>query len=901
MGYAVGGIQENVVQCITFRFNRRQSLTLASKHVTQIMKIQFTPEQQAIIDLTFGEHLVLAPPGTGKTELLSERILNALNQGYNQNDLICLTFTNRAAANMVARISNKIGDNEIFIGNMHRWCSEFLYKNRIIPQNTILLDEEDVLLIIDEIKSELGIKSNHRAEFLKYNTYLKQKALGFPEEILLPSNLIEMENVSISKAEYSSANFRYEGSLSPTQKAQTEENINKRQQEFKIALTKFVDEYEKIKVRSLYIDFDDLLTLSYDFLIKNRGIYLSPWLQVDEVQDLNPMQWAIINLISNKKSHRVFFGDYEQAIFSFMGAKVNSLKVIEQQGAEIHTLSKNFRSPANLLKLFNAYAIKWLNPQWKTAPIAAIVDSKEHQQPLQFRRIFGEPEGEAKWIVEKKLPKEPQNPTAILVRTNKAADMYASELDKKYLEYFKVSGFDVFKRKEVKDIFAFFQTLLNAEDRRSWARVFWLFGKVESLKRSRHIINRMFEVGIRPTDFIKPRSHNHCFLDHIFYALKSHRIVVFDTETTGLDVENDDIIQIAAIEIINGKKGREFEVYINTEKDLTASEKIHHISKEHLNKHSMDKAEALSKFREFVDNNILIAHNIRYDEDILFFNNERENLKQLPNDVEFIDSIDIAKRLYPTLVSYKLEYLIKEFNIEGKNSHNAIDDVRATVNLLLYFKDKIHCSEESRNDFVSEYQSIINNFTQRYSPLYVAVTGRFSDQLPLDEVTAMVLAYLDSLSVKPFEEGLYDEISKITRFMKEKCELAEVFKSLKKYVPEFLKYSEVDLVLGNEKIFIATIHKAKGLEFENVIIPQVVEDNFPYFNSVTNDKILEDARLLYVAMTRAKTNLLLTRHTVKSSASIEHIKNLSRFIETKEIKLLFQHANIHRDQYNHTR
>jgi len=857
-------------------------------------ELSFTQEQQAIIDLIVGEHLILAPPGTGKTELLSERIVNALKQGFKQEDLICLTFTNRAAANMVARVAKKIGDNEIFIGNMHRWCSEFLYKKRIIPQNTSLLDEEDSFLIIDEIKAEIGIKSNHRAEFLKYNTYVKQKELGFSEEVLLPSNLIEMVNQEIKDEE-----LRDLGKNSSSERwRHAEKKIAEKQEQFKSNLQKFLFEYEKTKAGSLYIDFDDLLTLSYDYLIKNENSYLSPWLQVDEVQDLNPMQWAIIDLITNKDSHRVFFGDYEQAIFSFMGAKINSLKSIEQKGARIHTLSKNFRSPENLLKLFNTYAKKWLNPRWKTVPIASIINTKEYQQPLQLRRINGQPEKEAKWIVKNKLPKEPKSPTAILVRTNKAADMYAGELERMSLNYFKVSGFDVFKRKEVKDLFAFFQTLLNSEDRRSWSRVLSLYGKVDSLKKSRHLINSMFRVGIRPTDFVDSSPYNVCFLDHVYNALTNYRIVVFDTETTGLDVENDDIIQIAAIEIINGKKGKEFEVYINTEKDLTASEKIHHISKSHLNECAINKKEALLKFRGFVGDDMLVAHNIQYDKDILFFNNKREDLEQLPPEVEFVDSIDLSKRLFPALVSYKLEYLINKFHIEGENSHNAIDDVRATVNLLFYFREIIHFNEKARYEFIEKHGRIIKMFDQRYSPLYDAITGEFSNQLPLDEVTAMVLGHMESLSDKSIKESLYDEILrvsgarnevvKITRFMKERCEINEVLKSLKKYVPEISKYTEVDLVLGNEKIFIATIHKAKGLEFENVIIPQVVDGTFPSFFSHTESEKLEDARLLYVAMTRAKTNLLLTYH----NEFYRHYKDLSPFINDQEIKTMFSYKEV---------
>ena len=153
---------------------------------------------------------------------------------------------------------------------------------------------------------------------------------------------------------------------------------------------------------------------------------------------------------------------------------------------------------------------------------------------------------------------------------------------------------------------------------------------------------------------------------------------------------------------------------------------------------------------------------------------------------------------------------------------------------------------------------LITNFKNRYFPLYDAISSRFSNEMPLHEITAMVLGYMENLYQIEDGETLHDICAKITNFMEKKCNIGKVLNILKKYIPEFSKYSEVDLLIGNEKLFIATIHKAKGLEFENVIIPQVVDGMFPIAHAKTKDAITEEARILYVAMTRARTNLLLT-------------------------------------------
>jgi DNA helicase-2/ATP-dependent DNA helicase PcrA len=832
--------------------------------------IALTEEQQFIVGLREGDHLVLAPPGTGKTELLAERLSNAAKSGVRQEDMICLTFTNRAAANMVERTGKKIGSHKIFIGNLHSWCSEYLRKNRIIPQNVSLLDEEDSLLIIDELKDELinelkdelkdkiykgktsdGIKD--RGELIKLNSFIKQKKLGFSNEVLLPPKL--SINAEIVYKE----------------------------------LLELCEKYEKIKKSSLYLDLDDLLTLSYHHLLKNPTSTSISWIQIDEVQDLNPLQWGIVNAITSKKNpHRVFFGDYEQAIFSFMGAKLDSLNEFRKNGAQIHFLYDNFRSPQYLLDLYNEFANSWLSPDWLKAPVSNN-KLKKQSNSLALRIITGDPHSEANWIVSKKLPHEPTSTTAILVRSNRAADLYAEALNNNNLKYFKVSGVDLFRRKEIKDLLAFFNVLIKGEDRKSWARVLWLYAKTRTLRESRKISNEMWESGIRPLEFSDSYPYDKPLLDEFLINLKVGRIVVFDTETTGLDTENDDIIQIAAIEIVNGEIGNEFEVFINTDKDLTDSEKIHHISKTQLNNYSIEKKSALKQFLNFVNDDVLVAHNANYDMSILRSNLKREGLPQTISSGCLFDSIELAHRLYPDFQSYKLEFLIKALGVDGENTHNALDDVKATVNLLLSFESKIKETEELRVNFKNNHKKYLVNFEQRFSPIYNAIAGEFSNDMPLEEIVSMVMSFMDNHLGCKIKKEVYEEVSKLTRHMKKTCHLDNALNTLKRYVPEYTKYTEVDLVLGDEKIFIATIHKAKGLEFENVIIPQASDNVFPHYFSKTKDQKDEDARLLYVAMTRARTNLYITCSTIifspKSVASFP--LKLTRFIDTPKIKSMF--------------
>ena len=110
----------------------------------------FDEFQQKVINISSGYNLVLAPPGCGKTAILAERVKNAVNQGVNPEDMLCLTFTNRAARNMRSRMDSEEAA-KVFIGNVHRYCSKFLFDNELVPTSTSILDETDIYSIIQEL------------------------------------------------------------------------------------------------------------------------------------------------------------------------------------------------------------------------------------------------------------------------------------------------------------------------------------------------------------------------------------------------------------------------------------------------------------------------------------------------------------------------------------------------------------------------------------------------------------------------------------------------------------------------------------------------------------------------------------------------------------------------------
>jgi len=258
--------------------------------------------------------------------------------------------------------------------------------------------------------------------------------------------------------------------------------------------------------------------------------------------------------------------------------------------------------------------------------------------------------------------------TAILLRTNMSVENFSYLLLGNKIEHFKVSQFDLFRRALIKDIMAFLNCIIYENSRLNWSRIIKIFGQVDTFKRARHLVNDLHDSGIYPADFLNETTAKTVLKDFKEYFSKK-RIILFDTETSGLKQDYDDIIQIAALEIIDGKIRRKFNRYLKTDKDLSQSSKVHHITKEFLDTNGENPKLVLQDFLEFVNGDTIAAHNLSFDLNFLLENCKRYDL-QIENglpDLAF-DTIDLTRRIYPSLNSYSLEYLINQFNLNAKKN-----------------------------------------------------------------------------------------------------------------------------------------------------------------------------------------------------------------------------------------
>lgn len=784
-------------------------------------KTGFTDEQLTILNISEGKHIVLAVPGTGKTELLTARVVQALNSGIPADEIISLTFTNRAAINMAVRLSDPLLENKIISGTIHNFCYRFLRVNNLTGPELTVLDNTDAEELIEEVKAALGIRwTVKKDDVIQYAMKMRAQ---FRE---IPPNLLH---------------FRFSRDSDPR------------------ILEKLALKYIELKELDSVFDYNDLLIETYYHLqLTGTGYRLAKfrWLQVDEVQDLNMIQWGIIMNIVDPDGVVVLFGDPGQGIFSFTGARPEILESLEKEFKH-HTLSVNFRSEQALITFFDSYRESYLS---KKSFLLSGIDSPEtassynglavYTRNDQAVRAFGFPEE----FLEQGSVIDNGGSTAVLVRKNIYAENLYNFFRSKRVDCFKVSGTDLFERAFMKDSIAFLGTLSYVFNAASWKRILRLFGGFRTLRAAAQFVRELKDHSLNPGHLLNGTDSS-LFLREFLESFRNGRVIVFDTETTGLDTSSDDIIQIAAVEYIKGVRGREFEVFLKSEKENFDDYGISGITAEFLRKNGKDPLSGLRAFLDFCGRDPLAAHNSRFDSGMLASALKRNGLPPAQNRI--FDTLAMARFLYPGARNYKLSTLISELSLSGENTHNALDDVKATGSLIERISADSDAALLNFEKFREANQKVFANLEKSYGSFYREHMAKSNGHSDLRHLIRDFLSLRASVTGTELNEDELTGLQKFERFLEIKIGAGKLDTLLKKHLTSLMKFRESDLLIGDERFVISTIHKAKGLEFENVVIPFCTSDSFRHNVYTPLNQIQEDAKLLYVGMTRAKKNLIL--------------------------------------------
>ena len=853
--------------------------------------------QIPVVEASQGYHLVLASPGCGKTHILAERIRYARERGVKYEDMLCLTFTNRAAREMTNRIQKVVGGDfsELMVGNVHRFCSKFLFEQGRIPADSAIIDDEEAVSIIADYRNE-----DEEGVTRDFNRYKGYQTIIFFQHFIYQMEHRHPWKYYLHPESFTDDDREAVKHICASQKIEYDEqavvNIYHHAQEYmdeanapgldgktadriRVLLWKmyYANCYARYKEENHLFDFEDLLLYTYDIYRSDPTCKRYPWIQVDEVQDLNGMQLAIIDLLTAEDNPMVMYlGDEQQAIFSFMGAKVETLTLLKMRcKGNIHHLQRNHRSPKYLLDVFNDYAEKQLKIDRELLPLS---DNDTKATSGDLRIIHSSTiEAEHKDITTEALSLYEQNKeerTAVIVSANSDADRISEAMTEAGLTHFKVSGRDLFDTPDVKLLLAHLSVLSNEHNSIAWTRIMKGVHAFPSHALARRFNWKLKQLALSPSDFLLyPES---CYTAEFLRAYNEEEIVVFDTETTGLNVFQDDIIEIAAIRIKGGEVvGEPLDLYIETDKPILPmlgdkENPMYAIYHEKMSTGELlSPSDALRRFLAYVGSSPILGHNANYDYNILDNNLQRYcNDTMQAHDIRCFDSLKLIRLLAPSLHSYKLESLLETFQLAGVNSHQAIDDVKATVSLVRLCAEKARETQAQQEAFIHhpKVKPFANVLRSNYGECYREAVNRLF-QLSTDHEPALV-SELSAAYNAFHSDGLINDIPRldyILRYLQIDMLTDETVANaldpqLSQYIMDINTLKEADFCNSKsilERIYVTTVHKAKGLEFDNVIIFDAADGRYPNAYNKTKQQDEEDARKFYVAMSRAKRRLFI--------------------------------------------
>ncbi|MPW37292.1 UvrD-helicase domain-containing protein [Vibrio sp. B1Z05] len=869
-------------------------------------------QQEQLVTIDSGKHFLEAPPGAGKTTILTHRLKYALDKFSDDRDIVCLTFTTRAAEEMQNRAKRVLKGRQPFIGNFHIFCLDAIRQSQRLSHKEKdfgILDDDyrEVLLnLAKESRIDLSKEINPRFEavalqgvdFMRVSSS-KNFNRAFFSSYMLMLALEEIEDVEVldvfsNLLKQNIAQLLSEATYAFDKERQDVDEL------VEYLWTVFL-RFRELKKQTGTYDFDDILCIGLREIIANGE--KKKYIQIDEVQDLSPMQWEIINAISDDTSHIFCVGDSYQSIYGFLGADLNKLQERTATYAR-HELTNNFRSDKNIVNLLSAYRqFNWNLPELRGT---SEVDNKQSTLLLGYPDNHAENHNVIQMI--EKILKDSNRRVGLLCSTNKLAEFYCDFLNSRKVNFFRVSKHDLMQRDEIQDWMSCLRAYQGNATNRDWWRLTYRFSKSldKNINKSRCIqfINDLKAQGISVYDILQSGNLGNRIArddggDVLFnYNLKelvakydNEGVVIYDTETTGLDLESDKIVQIAAIKVVNGVIVDEFDRYIHLDFEadpalkaqFEESQKIHEIEISQV-KNGQQLNHALMEFFSFVGECAVVAHNLTFDETMLKMNinSIENNYKALDAYHKFkqnvqMDSLQLARQHFPNQKNYKLENLLKDFELKGVNSHNALDDVKATASLLSYLIHTIKPKLSHIDSFLDRETILVRSLRLNWNNIerfmsVQTISGRSSLSSMLEEWLAFIAD----------KKELYNNASLVDKEAREKLIpwldkngeyeglLSNLVDDTNPSVAKLLTLKEVDLIDEKKhRLIVSTIHRAKGLEFETVIVPQVIGDSFPPWMPRTASEqererhAKESQRLLYVALSRPRSKLIVTYHERK--------------------------------------
>ncbi|MBL7042247.1 MAG: UvrD-helicase domain-containing protein, partial [Pirellulaceae bacterium] len=399
-----------------------------------------TPPQQEAVRHINGPLLILAGPGSGKTRVVTHRIAHMLQKGVPAWRVLALTFTNKAADEMRSRVERLVAGRGVWMGTFHSFCARLLRSHA----------------------SLVGLNANYSI----YDTDDSKKALKLAIEES-DVDLVRTRPEAIANA----ISWAKNNLVTP------EAYIPQEGEPLDAIVQKVYPAYRKRLLESNAVDFDDLL-LHVAMLLKGSPELRATlderyrYILVDEYQDTNLAQYAIVRALSINHSNLAVTGDPDQSIYGWRGANLNNILDFEKDfnSVKVVRLEQNFRSTPNILRAADqliAYNVKRKPKRLYTekpdgAPVKLVVYESARDEADDIAQNIAEAVNG-----DKRCPKD----FAVFYRINALSRQLEHALRRARVPYQVVSGLEFYQRREIKDVLAYLHLLNNPQNDVAFLRI----------------------------------------------------------------------------------------------------------------------------------------------------------------------------------------------------------------------------------------------------------------------------------------------------------------------------------------------------------------------------------------------------------------------------------------------
>lgn len=403
-----------------------------------------TESQHQAVEHFEGPLLIVAGPGSGKTRVITRRIARLIDQGVHPQEILAITFTNKAARVMGERVQALLPRSFVWVSTFHRFCANLLRKHPSfvgLSANYSIFDVSDQLSLMKDVLRDLDLDSTH-----------------FPPAKLL-GRISKAKNDLITAEQYQRKHSAAVGT------------------HLDAVVARVYPAYQKRLLESNAVDFDDLLVHVATMLGENDELRKTlderyRFILVDEYQDTNRAQYQIVAALSQCEPNLCVTGDPDQSIYGWRGAQIENILRFERDfpGARLIRLEENFRSTPEILATADNLIRHNVNRKEKR-----LKPTRPGGVPVELR-LYADGQNEALSIAAEihQLVRESDrswNDFAIFYRVNSLSRSLETALSRLKVPYQVAGGLAFYERAEIKDVLGYLRLIENPKDRVAFLRI----------------------------------------------------------------------------------------------------------------------------------------------------------------------------------------------------------------------------------------------------------------------------------------------------------------------------------------------------------------------------------------------------------------------------------------------